>query len=440
VSGLCEQSRLRSGLRGQSFKRPGLAAGLLLGLLSGTQVVAYAAVPVPGPVPVTASVTASGPSAAISLNEYRARLQALDQLIAECQRAMIPANCRSDQVGPDVRVVLPFGNRSVHFDWLRGLLDLAANDQAGKDQAGKDQKTKGKASKDEAGGKKAARERKQWTVRATLGPGYVAPTLAKELDDARKRLAEDAQWAGQLSGQWPGEGSGGPAYPAHAAGASASPQRSALSAILAASEYHTAVARRSLRDRLLEKVGNWINRVMGKLVEAGSRSKWIGITAEAGFLLLICVALVWFLIRLERQGRFGPAMIRPGAGLGAASARDWQLWLEDAREAASSGAWRDAIHLLYWASISRLESSGLWPADRARTPREYLALLARENTQHAGLSALTRSFERTWYAGRPATQADFQQAEQFAAQLGARPGTRPEATAGTTSGDSLEAR
>jgi len=130
--------------------------------------------------------------------------------------------------------------------------------------------------------------------------------------------------------------------------------------------------------------------------------------------------LVWFLIRLERRGRLGIGSIRPETGAGAASARDWQLWLADARAADGQGAWRDAIHLLYWASISRLESGGLWPADRARTPREYLALLSSESAQRPALATLTRSFERAWYAGRPAGESDFRQAEQLAAQLGAR--------------------
>jgi hypothetical protein len=151
--------------------------------------------------------------------------------------------------------------------------------------------------------------------------------------------------------------------------------------------------------------------------------------------------LVWLLIRLQRQGRLGAAGFRPEAGSGAASTRDWQLWLRDAEEAAGQGAWRDAIHFLYWASISRLESSGLWPADRARTPREYLTLLSAKSAQRAGLAALTRSFERTWYAGRPAAEADFHQAEQVAAQFGAQLGPKPGAKPSSgQSQDGQEAR
>jgi len=210
--------------------------------------------------------------------------------------------------------------------------------------------------------------------------------------------------------------------PGHSGAASPIAQRATLATILAAKEYQTAVAGRSLKQRILEKIGKWINKVIASLIQAGAKSKWIGITAEIVFVLLGCTALIWFLIRLEKQGRFASVTLGPGTG--AASARDWQLWLQDAREAATRAAWRDAIHLLYWASISRLESSGLWPADRARTPREYLALLTRENPQHPGLEVLTRSFERTWYAARPASEADFQQAEQLASQLTQKPGSQ----------------
>ena len=79
--------------------------------------------------------------------------------------------------------------------------------------------------------------------------------------------------------------------------------------------------------------------------------------------------------------------------------------------------WREAIHFVYWAAISRLESKRLWPADRARTPREYLALVAPDDSRRDNLAALTRSFERTWYGGRPAGEGDYRAAEALAAAL-----------------------
>ena len=113
--------------------------------------------------------------------------------------------------------------------------------------------------------------------------------------------------------------------------------------------------------------------------------------------------------------RLTPDDDRPAPG--AASARDWQLWLEDARRAAASGLWREAIHFVYWAAISRLESRRLWPADRARTPREYLALIAPEDPRKPGLSQLTSTFERFWYGGRAAAESDYRNAENLASSL-----------------------
>src|SRR3569833_2828660 len=123
------------------------------------------------------------------------------------------------------------------------------------------------------------------------------------------------------------------------------------------------------------------------------------------------------MIKLERRWRvrLTPDLELPAPG--APSARDWQLWMEDARRAAAAGSWREAIHFVYWAAISRLESRRLWPADRARTPREYLALVAQEDPRKSGLSQLTNTFERYWYGGRPAEESDYMAAESLAATL-----------------------
>ena len=72
---------------------------------------------------------------------------------------------------------------------------------------------------------------------------------------------------------------------------------------------------------------------------------------------------------------------------------------------------------MYWAAISRLESRRLWPADRARTPREYLALVAQEDPRKPGLSQLTGAFERFWYGGREAGESDYKNAENLASSL-----------------------
>src|SRR5580658_4147072 len=53
----------------------------------------------------TAGFPASSPvQSAVSLHDYQARLQSLDQLVVSCQRAITPANCQGDQVGPDMQL------------------------------------------------------------------------------------------------------------------------------------------------------------------------------------------------------------------------------------------------------------------------------------------------------------------------------------------------
>lgn len=102
------------------------------------------------------------------------------------------------------------------------------------------------------------------------------------------------------------------------------------------------------------------------------------------------------------------------------SAKEWSIWLTEARAAAARGEWRDAIHLAYWAGISFLERQGLWKPDRARTPREYLRLLSGESEHRQTLIALTRIFELAWYAKRDASEQTFSQTLDQLEKLGCR--------------------
>ena len=193
-------------------------------------------------------------------------------------------------------------------------------------------------------------------------------------------------------------------------------ERETLKQVLAGPEFRN-LEQPSVRDSMLEKLGNWLNHLFESAASLKARSAWVGRVVVWGFILAVCVGLVWGLLQLERRWRLRlvPEGERPPSG--APSARDWQLWLDDARRSATAGQWREAIHFVYWASISRLESKRLWPADRARTPREYLALVASEDPRKAGLAELTGNFERIWYGGRPAGESEFLKAENLADAL-----------------------
>jgi hypothetical protein len=101
------------------------------------------------------------------------------------------------------------------------------------------------------------------------------------------------------------------------------------------------------------------------------------------------------------------------------SAKEWAVWLAEARVAAAKREWRDAIHLAYWAGISFLERQGMWKPDKARTPREYLRLLG-TNEYRETLGALTRIFELAWYANRGASERSFSETLQELEKLGCR--------------------
>jgi hypothetical protein len=322
--------------------------------------------------------------------EYRQHLEDLDSVAADCeaQRRLngaapaktAPANdaaCDPARIGPDDRVHgVAAGDsqpREARYDWLRSVLGRAEN--------------KGGAAKPAAIGAAAGAKNPPLSVDALLA-------------EARQRLQEDAKQAESTPEASPGYAG----------------ERKSLNAILAQKAYQ-GVTQVSATDRFRERFYNLLDKILSSFFRFGSRSPWIAFTLRALLLAAICTALIWFLVRIERRSR---VRLTPddAPAPGAPSAREWQLWLKDAHAMAAKGMWRDAIHFIYWASIARLESKRLWPADRARTPREYLRLMAASDPRQPSLTALTRSFERTWYGGRAAESYDFRAALELAAALG----------------------
>jgi len=325
-------------------------------------------------------------SAPLTLPAYRSALESMDRVLADCQAAT--ANCKGPAVdGLPAKLTIQDGaqTRILRYAWLRTALDQAAAPPHKSDPV--PDKSAAKAPTDQAS---AA------VVNDTQ-------STADKLAAARTRLHDEWLWAG------------GPAQP-HSAPAA---QRQALDRILSQKEYLRLNLPPTLWQRIQQKLSLWISKALGVIAVAAPKGAWVWRAIEITVLLVACIGLVWYLMRLERSGR-AQSSFRPDLDGSPISARDWQLWLDDARHAADSGDWRQAVHLVYWASIARLEQSGLWPADRARTPREYLRLLGDEARQRPALIALTRAFERTWYAGQVAHEDDYRQAVQLAATLGAR--------------------
>jgi hypothetical protein len=331
-----------------------------------------------------------------SIAEYRAHLEGLQTLIAACAKARNEDACDPEKVGPDDEI--PWGatgheqKRVVRFAWLRTLLHQAQEP----DEA---VKAKGAPAKPEHPADKSDQDKQDQDKPDQDKPEEVAST-SQLLKDAQARLTEDLAQAD----------AGAAAAAAHAQ------ERAVLTQVLLGREFRN-LKNADQGPSAAERFSNWIYRLFEWLGRQHARAAWVGRTLFWGFLTLVGVGLAWGLLQMERRWRIKltPENDRPAPG--AASARDWQLWMKDAREAAARGQWREAIHFLYWAAISRLESKKLWPADRARTPREYLALVAADDPRKAGLGALTREFEWTWYGGRAADEPDYQRAEELATHL-----------------------
>jgi len=318
----------------------------------------------------------------VSIDDYRQHLIALSSLVDACAKARNVKGCDPTLVGPDDRVPVVTGSQSelrmVRYGWLRMLLSKAEDpdEQPGKAAGKRVVTTKPGASEDDQ------------------------PSTSLLLKYAMNRLKNDLAQS----------------HAPEAAVADHAQERATMRQVLAGPDFRN-LQQATVRDSVLEKLGKWLNRLFESAANLKAHSAWVGRTLVWGFILAVCIALVYSLIRLERRWRVSltPDDDRPAPG--AVSARDWQLWLEDARRCAASGLWREAIHFVYWAAISRLESRRLWPADRARTPREYLALVALEDPRKPGLSQLTGTFERFWYGGRPAAESDYRNAESLASSL-----------------------
>lgn len=330
-----------------------------------------------------------------SLKEYRQHLVELNAIVDACAKARDTKTCDATLVGEDDRVPLTGGpnaeRRLVRYNWLRTL--LAKAQLKDEDKAKVDDKGQARKQTKPAGGPNGAPAEEP-----TLLP---KPTTSELLQAAQARLTQDiAQADGAASGPI-------------AAASDYAQEREILRQVLAGRDFRN-LQTRSASDAFWEKVNEWLNRLLKSTEKLHIHAQWLGPVIVVGFILIVCVGLAWGLLQMERRWRIRLVPERDGPAAGAASARDWQLWLADARSAAAAGKWREAIHFVYWATISRLESKRLWPADRARTPREYLALVADEDPRHAGLTKLTGSFERVWYGGRAAEQKDYHKAEELA--------------------------
>jgi len=197
--------------------------------------------------------------------------------------------------------------------------------------------------------------------------------------------------------------------------ADVSASRAELNSILARREFRD-VSGPTWLDRLKRRLLDFILRILSHVIQAASIPT-VGKTFVYVLMGIALAALLYIAYRsIFRSQELDEVVPRDLP----VSAKEWAIWLAEARAAAARSEWRDAIHLAYWAGISFLERQGFWKPDRARTPREYLRLLSAESGHHETLTSLTKTFELAWYAKRDVGEQAFSETLSELEKLGCR--------------------
>jgi hypothetical protein len=149
----------------------------------------------------------------------------------------------------------------------------------------------------------------------------------------------------------------------------------------------------------------WLIRFLGRAIASSAIPAISNIVVYGLIAIAVLVLAIWMYRSIRESARLETIM--PVAV--PVSAKEWPLWLAEARAAATRGEWREAVHLSYWGGISFLEAQGSWRPDAARTPREYLRLLPPTSAHQPALRSLTQKLERVWYGMQAADADSFQQ-------------------------------
>jgi hypothetical protein len=197
--------------------------------------------------------------------------------------------------------------------------------------------------------------------------------------------------------------------------------RTSLQKILSRREFGGAEAP-SRMELFRRRVIREIERLLVRIIESIGRYP---IGARVFFWAILVAGVVWLAVMLFRYWTRRAALEELQAPDSVAYVRSWQEWIQAAREAASCGDFREAVHSAYWAGISSLEDNQMVRKDRTRTPREYMRLISNSTQLVAtgrktreALSALTVVLEQVWYGRRPANNQDYAQALQSVEALG----------------------
>jgi hypothetical protein len=280
-------------------------------------------------------------AAPLSPADYQGQLSGIRQMLSQCIASR--QACDSRKIGPD-DVVSADPEFQVHWDWLRAVVDQAAD-------------------------------------------GKPADSIQRQ-----QRLADAASRVESMAAE------SGPTPPSDPRA------RAEADRILAQPEFRH-VHELSWWDRLVARFWQKLSSLFSGLAGVGPYVGWLVPVLEWGTLLAASVGLILWARRVLGRQRLAIALEAPKPQ-GEWQERSRQ-WAESARRAADAADWREAVHALYWASVVELEGRNVWRQHRGRTPREYLRLLDLASPYRPPIAQMTTIFERIWYGLRPAAQEDY---------------------------------
>jgi hypothetical protein len=222
--------------------------------------------------------------------------------------------------------------------------------------------------------------------RLTQDPGKAA-AVAQELSSRVASLSEEAHAMSQASGR------------------DYSGTRAKLDDILKRREFRQvrgANDSESFWDRLLVSAWQWINKLLSR---AGGHPRVADFLRWGIVLALGLICLAWLFYTLTHIPYSQPPAPKP-----ATSSQPWREWVQQARDAAARGEFREAIRIIYGSAVLLLGEAGAWHVDPARTHREYVRLLPAESALRPHLIALTNCFEQVWYGRARASAREYEAA------------------------------
>lgn len=204
-----------------------------------------------------------------------------------------------------------------------------------------------------------------------------------------------------------------------------------LSSILARPEFRTPM---TLWDRFWRWFDNWLSEILPDR-RAGNGGAWLAPLVELiPWIVTIAVvaAVLWLLsywlqrilrsfVTDARRSEIAEDGDMPAT---AAEAR------QQARTAAQSGNYRDAVRRLYLAALLQLAEHDLITYERSLTNREVLVRVPQDSPIRPHLEPVVTTFDQVWYGIREPDQATFHAYEQEIDELAAVARRTPPASPG----------